>query len=493
MRPCNTKDINVHNVNRIILFSILFLCLLNCSPEEISDDSVNLIITNDGNGTTDPVGTISVIIDTEIDISATPFEGYHFLNWTITEGAIEFVTILDENIPDTKVILYSEDTTIQANFHIEESLTIASSLHGNVYASKTGLVNHGEAIDITATPDSGYYFVNWITSAGTGVSFDDLSAQDTTVCLTGGPATIKAIFNINPITETTGTVNFNLRFVSSGNYYVGENPPGIDNCNLTKSFWVAETETTYELWYEVRYWAENTASPLYTFANDGREGNDGVDGAIPSLAQNEPVTNINWRDCIAWCNALSEKSGLTAVYYSDSGFTAPIRSVSDISSFDETLGSEDNPYVQWNANGYRLPTEAEWESTARGGLLSKETGTYSAYIAGNTGDYQYIYVDQYLWYSQISNNSTHNVGEKTSNHLGLFDMSGNVFEWCWDFLGGSYPSESIDPIGGSATYSHIRRGGSYDFDITTCTVNYRNFIEVFTEWENTGFRFLRLD
>jgi formylglycine-generating enzyme required for sulfatase activity len=240
-------------------------------------------------------------------------------------------------------------------------------------------------------------------------------------------------------TETTGGVTFYLRFVEPGDYYVGGGVGTYDyagntNVTLTKGYWIAETEVTYQLWYEVRTWGESNG---YTFANKGREGHDGTLGAPPTGASQEPVTHINWRDTMIWCNALSEKQGLTPVYYTDSLYTTPIRAATN-NSLDTTAGHEDNPYVDWSANGYRLPTEVEWEIAARGADLLSGYGTV---FAGNDAP------GDVAWYEANSGLRTHDVGTKWANELGLYDMSGNLCEWGWDWGGSTYPTAATDPQG----------------------------------------------
>ncbi|MBQ0165561.1 MAG: SUMF1/EgtB/PvdO family nonheme iron enzyme [Treponema sp.] len=133
------------------------------------------------------------------------------------------------------------------------------------------------------------------------------------------------------------------------------------------TFYMAETELTYAKWYEVYTWAisDERRAAMYTFANEGSEGYDGTDGAAPTEGNTEPVTCVSWRDAVVWCNAASEKDGLTPVYWLEG--TTRFTDTTKVLRFAEGYVSEpgdgkaEKAVINESANGYRLPTETEWE------------------------------------------------------------------------------------------------------------------------------------
>jgi formylglycine-generating enzyme required for sulfatase activity len=263
-------------------------------------------------------------------------------------------------------------------------------------------------------------------------------------------------------------------------------------------FMMAQYETTYELWYEVYQWAvdDGRKNNKYIFANKGREGDGGSyyyepqplsppdprkDGMPPTeKGKYKPVLFITWRDAIIWCNAYSEMQGVSPVYKTVQGVMRDSSPYSIRSEFIE---------LDKNADGFRLPTETEWEYAARGGCpensyfkdvwagtnLWNKVGSYAWYVpnARDVGWGRNKYM-RFLsrWFSPGARNNgwysadfgVHAVGMKLPNSIGLYDMSGNAWEWCWDWFNATVETGNLkDPMGPSTspTQERVDRGGSW--------------------------------
>ncbi len=245
--------------------------------------------------------------------------------------------------------------------------------------------------------------------------------------------------------EITNTLGMKLVLIPAGEFLMGS--PASDN------YATFDEQPTHQV---------RITRPFYLGVHEVTQGQyRAVAGQNPSHLKGSddlPVESVSWSDAIAFCNKLSEREGLKPYYQVGGG-------------------------LHGGGDGYRLPTEAEWEYACRAGSTTRYCfGDDAANLGG------------FAWYGDNSNVKTHPVGQKRPNDWGLCDMYGNVWEWCWDWHDASYYRQSphADPLGPPQTANRVDRGGSWGSDPDLCRSASRFRGDPATRDSHLGFRVARV-
>ena len=346
------------------------------------------------------------------------------------------------------------------------------------FSVASGAVNSGTEVTITCGTEGAKIYYTTDGTEPTAESTEYTAAISVTAAVTLKAIAVKSGMNDSAVASASytissgnipegfvkvkgGTVTGDTKYASSDNDYIF-----IAGRTVTISdMYVCDHEVT-QAEYE-KYCKYGSSSPSSSYG-DG---------------DNYPAYYVNWYDAIVYCNLRSIAEDLIPAY--------KIGEETDPRKWSGIAGDAVNGYCgpsksndTWNAltydkeaNGYRLPTEAEWEYIAR-----EEGTSTTTYSGSNT-------IDDVAWYSSNSSSKTHEVKGKQANSLGIYDMSGNVWEWCYDWYG--TVSRTTADTGASSGSDRVLRGGSWLNNASYCAVSYRGYDDPSSRLDYYGFRVVR--
>ena len=363
------------------------------------------------------------------------------------------------------------------------SVSFAAAGSAGVYTVKaTATPTSGSPLDITSEVTAWslkLYYLNTYTGMTSATNMMDLSAL-------GEGTYIMKISAVYGGKTYSGEVEIKISepmpaglvLIPHGNFKRAESSSNpAYTVTLTKDFYICDHEVTQKEWFDVMGVKQEDM-----YATDYGRGD------------NYPVYYVNWYAAIAYCNKRSVKEGLTPCY--------TVSGVSDWGTLDfASIPTSSNSTwnaatCNWTATGYRLPTEAEWEYAALGAY--KDNSHWTGYIDSNhpsanvfAGYDETNALGDYAWYSGNASSKTHEVKKKNENSYSLYDMSGNVSEWCWDWRDNYDSANVTDPTGAPSGSGRVYRGGNWSSSAGICSVADRGDYNPYSRYNYIGLRVVR--
>lgn len=485
-------------MKRLTFTSSIMLCMVllgSCSSSSSSDIDLldSTIIFDDG-------VTVSRLIGSGVYTNGVSGVGAGEI--TYSSGTESTATV---NINTGEVTLLAVGSTIitahKAATATHAAVTAEYTLTITALTPSTIVFVDGSSVKKTV---NSALYINTISGIGSGnITYSSGTDATATVNSTTGEITVlavgttlisanKAATGTHAATSNTYTLTvvpgISLVSVPSGSFQRDSDSLSISS--ISRDFHMSAKEITVEQYISITGFS-NPSSSFTTVVNG-------------------PVQKVSWYHTLIFCNKLSIAEGLTPVY-TISGSTNPNAwgSVPPAGG-----GAWDSVTANWNANGYRLPTEMEWMWAAMGATNDRSngytgtginaTGYVKAYAGSTETGAAKVNMVNYTWYSANSGSTTHSVGSAGStgypNELGLYDLSGNVWEWCWDkYAYGGTDSQSYtftgtvtDYYGATSSSYRVVRGGSWQ-DVDYCNnVSHRGSLTPYTTYNGAGFRVVRL-